>query len=115
MHAQQGQSNAFVTVSVGQQKSSSSRVAKAFTDVILNAKQPTEPHWNVTVPDTSQGGSFHHYFKYLLLSDFGSTPFEITPGSYGQQLAKMQVYVVHEYNLVSTGIQLEIVLQQTSR
>ena len=45
----------------------------------------------------------------------GSTPFEITPGSYGQQLAKMQLYVVHEYTLVSMGIQLEIVLQQTSR
>ena len=29
------------------------------------------------------------YYQFL-----GSTPFEITPGSYGQQLAKMQVYVL---------------------
>ena len=41
--------------------------ARAFKDVILNEKQPTESHWNVTVPDTSQGGSFCRYSSYYLL------------------------------------------------
>ena len=49
-------------------KNASSRVARAFKDVILNEKQPTESYWNISVPDTSQGGSFRHYFSYFLLS-----------------------------------------------
>jgi len=47
--------------------SAASRVAKAFKDV-LNEKQSTESQWNVSVPDTSPGDSFHHYFNYFLLS-----------------------------------------------
>ena len=35
-------------------KNASSRVARAFTNVILNEKQSTESQWNSSVPDTSQ-------------------------------------------------------------
>ena len=44
-------------------KNATSRVAKAFKDVLLNEKKSAELHWNVSVPDTSQGGSFHCYFS----------------------------------------------------
>ena len=47
-------------------ENASSRVARAFKDVKLNEKQPTESYWNVYVPDTSQGGSFRRYFSYFL-------------------------------------------------
>ena len=68
----------------------------AFTDVKLNEKQPNESYWNVYVPDTSQGSSFHSYFSYSLLSVSWLHPFEITRGIYGQQIhyahTKLQAY-----------------------
>jgi len=55
-----------------------------------------ESYWNVYAPDTSQGGSFRRYFSYFLLSGFGSTPFKIARGIYGQQInyacTKLQAY-----------------------
>ena len=56
-------------------KNASSRVARAFKDVKLNEKQPTESYWNVYILDTSQGGSFHCYFSYFLLSVSWLHPF----------------------------------------
>ena len=38
-------------------------VTRAFKDIKLNEKQPTESYWNTYVPDTSQDGSFHRYFS----------------------------------------------------
>jgi len=51
-------------------KNTSSRVAKAFKDVILNKKQSRESYWNASVPDTIQGGSFAvisatSYYRFL--------------------------------------------------
>ena len=59
-------------------KIASSRVARAFKDVKLNEKQPTESYWNINkfyVPDPSQGGSFCRYFSYFLLSVSWLHPF----------------------------------------
>ena len=87
-----------VCVCVGKKifQNTSSRVARAFKDVILNEKQPTESYWNVYVPDTSRGNSFRHisatsYYRFL-----GSIPFEIACGIYSQKInyvhAKLQTY-----------------------
>jgi len=54
----------------------SSRVARAFTDVKLNEKQPTESYLKLYVPDTSQGGFFRHHFSYFLLSVSWLHPFQ---------------------------------------
>ena len=64
----------------------SSRVAKA--------TQRKQSYWNISVPDTSQGGSFRHYFSCFLLSVSWLHPFLIARGSYGQQLiyTKMRSY-----------------------
>ena len=81
-------------MSVCQQKcigNASSRVIKAFKDFLLNEKQSTESHWNVSVPESSQGGSFFltSYCRFI-----GSTPFKIARDNYSQQLkhTKVQVY-----------------------
>jgi len=57
-------------------KNTTSRVARAFKDnKLLNEKLPTESYWNVYVSDISQGGSFHRYFSYFLLSVSWLHPF----------------------------------------
>ena len=50
-------------------KNASSRLAKAFTGVIPNRTS------DVSVPDTSKGGSFRHYFSCFLLSVSWLHPF----------------------------------------
>jgi len=74
--------------------SRAARTARVLEDVILNKKKKnkktTESHWNVSVPDTSQGSSFCRYFSYFLLL-VGSTPFEIAHGIYSQQFNYVHV------------------------
>ena len=62
------------------QNAPSSWLAKAFTYVILSASKHCL-YWGVSVPDTSQGGSFHLYFSYFLLSVSRLHPFQIACGS----------------------------------
>jgi len=57
----------------------SNRIAKAFTDIKLNTKQSTYWHWDISLPGTSQGGSFPSYVRYStgvlpFISFFNSPP-----------------------------------------
>ena len=54
-------------------KIASSRLAKAFTDVTLNANKIKH-----SVPDASPGSSFRCYFRYFLLSVSWLHPVQIT-------------------------------------
>ena len=73
-------------------KNASSRVSRAFKDVKLNEKQPTESYLTEVTVVLFAVVSATSYYRFL-----GSTPFEITRGIYDQQInyvhAKLQVYL----------------------